>query len=237
MERQKIIKLFVFVTVLCSCFSHSKAQLSKANWLLGTSFGYSQQKDKVSTMVGQGDQITQEGNIQVHGAYFIRPNHAIGLLVMQHFFSEKTKVKGTGFNGIDYHLKRTVTSFAAFGRSYKMVKKNKFAFFGQLSLAYNAGNSVFTTEYPDIVPKVTPIPIRAKINGFTASVRPGLVYFITGSLGLELTYGKLAFVYENIESSFEGRHLSTDKSSGVNTDFSLSSLALGISFYIPAQKN
>ena len=199
--------------------------MSKANWLLGTSFGYSQQKDKVSTMVGQGDQIIQEGNIRAHGAYFIRSNHAIGLLVMQHF------------NGIDYHLKRTVTSFAAFGRSYKMVKKNKFAFFGQLSLAYNAGNSVFTTEYPDIVPKVTPIPIRAKINGFTASVRPGLVYFITGSLGLELTYGKLAFVYENIESSFEGRHLSTDKSSGVNTDFSLSSLALGISFYIPAQKN
>lgn len=237
MEKRRIINRFVFAIVLWYCFSDSKAQLNKGNWLVGTNFGYTQEKDKVSTGAGQGDQIIQEGSMQVHSAYFIRSNQALGLFIKHHLFSEKTKVRGTALNDVNFNLKRTVSSLGAFGRSYKMVKKNKLAFFGQLGLAYNVGNSAVTTEYPGIVPKATPIPIVGKIRGFTASIHPGLVYFLTGNFGIELTYGKLAFVYENIESSSEGRYLSTDESSGMNTDFSLSSLALGICFYIPVQKN
>lgn len=237
MEKQRIINFFVLVTVLCHCFSNSNAQLNRDNWLLGTNFGYTQEKDRVSTAAGQGDQIIQEGGIQMHGAYFIQNNHSVGLFLMYHLLSEKTKVKGTAVNNVNYNLRTEVFSVGAFGRSYKIVKKNKLAFFAQLSLSYDAGMSVFSTEYPAITPKVTPIGIDGDIKGFTAAIRPGMVYFLTNNLGIELTFGKLAFVHERIESSFEGRHLSKDVSSGINTDFSVSSLAIGISFYIPKQKH
>lgn len=234
MAKQKVINFLV--TVLCYCAICSKAQLNKGTWIGGTNFSYSKKNKEVLAFNETGKQLVREGNVQVYGGCFIQQNQMVGVVVMYHLESEKTTINQSTVRNVNYNLRTEVFSVGAFGRSYKMVKQNKFAFFGQLSLTYDVGTSVFTAEYPDLIPKVKPVPVMGEMKGVTAAIRPGLVYFLTGNLGLEITYGKLAFVHERIENSMEGKYLSKDVSSGVNTDFGLSSLTLGVSFYVPTKK-
>ena len=90
---------------------------------------------------------------------------------------------------------------------------------------YTQNNNL--TEYPDK---------NGDIKGFSAFLSPGVVYFITRSIGLEASFGNIGYTSrtENIEE--QGQKMATYKDSGLNFNFSATTFNIGINFYLNGKK-
>jgi hypothetical protein len=238
---KKSIVLLVFVSF---CFS-LKSQITKGTEMLGLRINYNQNKSDQTDIPNYAN-ISSINNKQtsfngaVNVGHFISNNLVVGLIVGYASSNYETTQNGgrSIYAETYYRNQKYSTAYGGlYSRLYKMLDGNKIGFFGNLQATYEMGTSLvketqttsnYVNEYPDK---------NGDIKGFSAYLSPGVVYFITRSIGLEASFGYLGYRTSTETFETKGQEVATYKSSGLNFNFSVSTFNLGINFYLNSKKD
>ncbi len=183
-------------------------QIKKGTFLLGGTLGL--EKNRVPDNNFPDGQITEKKEKSfVAGpqvALFITDNIVVGLSVNY----EHTKLLRYDADQNIYVPQRTqILSLGPMVRYYHFLNAD-FAVFGQAKALYSEDFN------------------RRDYNQFTAALAPGLVYFVTPKIGLELNIGGLTYEYAYSDRSDDGYTFTFQ-----NVDLRLlNGLQTGISFYL-----
>lgn len=209
-----------------------QGQITAGTTLLSGSIGYSQEKreQKVSAFSTSSLEIKNEvANFAPSVGYFVADNLAIGVSLGATLRKYDDYYYVNGPYGPDYIVSEGKTrnlSGGVFGRYYKFVGE-KVALYGQLGGGYQ---NVYISGSTD---NGFPRGADNRQQGFYASLLPGIVFFPTDKLGLELTlrgatYNRLTDKRDNPSSSVEVKNTT----SNLDLGFGLNDLNLGISLYL-----
>ncbi|GGK73894.1 hypothetical protein GCM10011405_22430 [Rufibacter glacialis] len=189
--------------------------------LVSGSLGYNQHKNES----GQNVNIpVKTSNLDVSPkiAFFTSPNLALGISAgyNRNVYKAATRVYSSteDFEIVDYKGINNQYSVGPFVRLYKPVA-NKFAFFGQGSTLYE-----YSKSKNDLALSEPTIHKGGRID-----IAPGLVFFPSNIIGIELTMG--SFGYSTLKSGNENSG-NYQKNSNFYSGFNLSNSTLGISFYL-----
>ena len=223
------MKKTLFGALLLSAATLSaQAQISAGTKLLSGSIGYSQQKRETSNNTPNSQPLelqNKQFNFTPGIGYFIADNLALGL---QGNIS-LTKNEGYTYSGFPSGYNKTESktrtlSGGVFGRYYKFIGE-KVAVYGQLGGGYQNiyySNSLFGA--------LTNSNANRE-QGFYAGLLPGIVFFPTDKIGLELTLRGISYNRLTIKDE-EGPQTSKQVSSNFDFGFGLNDLNLGISLYL-----
>lgn len=118
-----------------------------------------------------------------------------------------------------------------FLRKYKNITDN-FLFFVNVGAGYNYLTTENRTIYP---PNIDPLPQSMGNTGTAhrvgAAISPGIVYFATPKLGIELSYGSLHYSHSSGETRYNGGSKENDKTHNYGINLGTSSLAIGLNYY------
>lgn len=235
----------VIIVLFLICFnSVINAQISKGTKMAGIAINYNQNKYEntyTSISVGSYDEtknLYQNLNMSVNGGYFVTNNIAVGLLAGYSNYNQEQEysyVPGSGVEKQYQSAKSNIYSVGFYARAYKMLGEGKIGFFGNLDASYLFGNSERKTEitYNGVINE-NPVT-DGEITGLNVGLRPGVVYFITKTIGLEASFGYLGFKGQKEMTESEGEAQSTYESSGFNFNFSASTFNLGLNFYFSSK--
>ncbi|RIY13027.1 hypothetical protein D0T11_04680 [Hymenobacter rubripertinctus] len=209
----------------------AQAQLSAGTKLLTGSVGYNQIKQEIDSPFLPGNQKLEAKtalfNFNPSAGYFIADNLALGI---------SAGVGLTKSNGYNYYngqygpvlvfseSKERALSAGAFGRYYKFVG-DKVALYGQVQGGYQ------NIYRPGVRYNSLPGGIGRRNEGLYAGLLPGIVFFPTNNIGLELTLRGAAYNrLTNKPQNGSGEVKSTD--TYFDFGFGLNDLNLGISLYL-----
>jgi hypothetical protein len=196
----------IFLILFCSSLT-SFGQIKKGTFLLGGTL--SLEKNMVPENNFPDGQITEKKEKSFvagpQAALFIADNISVGLSVNY----EHTKLLRFDANQNIYYPERTqILSLGPLVRYYHFLNPD-FALFGQAKALYSEDFN--SRDY----------------NQFTAAIAPGLVYFVTPKIGLELNIGGLTYEYAYSKASDDYTF------SSHNVDLRLlNGMQTGISFYL-----
>jgi hypothetical protein len=163
--------------------------------------------------------------------YFISKNFLIGTELNVNFRHTNQFFSEPGYLTLE-RIKTNLLGIGGgiFGRYYFRIIDN-LRFFTNLDLNYNYTTIKKSTTYEGINPSVAnPKPQFTHQHNASASLSPGLVYFMTPKLGIEVSFGSLYFNYYTtkiIDIPASKRGNSTEGGFSLN----LSTLRLGLSYY------
>ena len=206
----------------------AQAQISAGTKLLTGSIGYSQQMRETSNNTPNSQPLelkNKQFNITPGVGYFIADNLALGLQGN----ALLTSNEGYTYSGFPAGYNKTESKTRAlsggvFGRYYKFVGE-KVAMYGQLGGGYQ------NVYYSNSVFGALTNSNGNREQGFYAGLLPGLVFFPTDKIGLELTLRGISYNRLTIKDE-EGSQTSKQVTSNLNFGFGLSDLNLGISLYL-----
>ncbi|RSK48093.1 hypothetical protein [Hymenobacter rigui] len=209
-----------------------QAQIAAGTKLLSGSIGYSRQKQEqsvslpgISTMEIKNETAYFTPSV----GYFVADNLALGISAG----ASLNKSQGYYYVNSPYgptyvptENKTRSLSGGLFGRYYKFVGE-KFALYGQLGGGYQ---NIYTSGN---TANGFPRGADNRQEGFYASLLPGIVFFPTNKLGLELTlrgatYNRLTDKRDTSGSGIEVKNTT----SNLDLGFGLNDLNLGISLYL-----
>ncbi|SDY28386.1 outer membrane beta-barrel protein [Hymenobacter psychrophilus] len=206
----------------------AQAQISAGTKLLSTSLHYSYQTTEEvlnSLNSKQGKLVYEEFGFVPSAGYFVTENLAVGLTgqlsVRKRHFGTAASGPGT-ITGVYLEQKIRTLSGGVFGRYYKFLGE-KVALYGQLGVNYQNNYYYFSSRYDS-----------SNGRGLYAYLSPGLVFFPSNKIGLELamrgaSYDRMTNERDVINSSATKNTVTT---STFNFGFGLNDLNLGISFYL-----
>ncbi len=208
----------------------AQAQISVGTKLLTGSIGYSRKSESVnSSYASQPEKLVEDRfRFAPSVGYFVADNLAVGftgglLINRKH---EARFRDSSGLVSIRFEEKNRTLSGGLFGRYYKFLGE-KVAMYGQLGTSYQ--NTYYSTIFYSNSGYTKP----GRSEGLSANLSPGLVFFPTSRIGLELairgaSYNRSTFHYTVGNSS------SPQKNTSSNLDFGLGldDLNLGISLYL-----
>jgi hypothetical protein len=233
---------FVMLALLLSVSSYY-AQLSKGTFMPGIGINYSYNSSKSHDTINAGglanDNASKSTNFStnIKLGYFISDKVVIGVLGG---YSSQT-YDNTWLQNNTYSYDRFNTNNGIYGgvflRYYKLMKNNKFGFFGQLSSNYTFGKTrSHSTEYNINSQYYYDSETHGTSGTFNASISPGIVYFISNKVGVEAMFGNIGFNSQNNKSFSKYNQVGTGSSNSFYTNFSLTSLQLGVNFYFGKNK-
>ena len=224
-----IMKKTIFALLLLSTGALSaQAQISAGTKLLSGSISYSRVSSKAEVALPNAQPIEekqQQSNFSPTVGYFIADNLALGLrggIATTKKSEQKYRDPVTGFGYFSPEIRTRTLSGGAFARYYKFVGE-KVAFYGQVGGGY-------TNAYH---PQISGYPENRRIEGLYADLLPGVVFFPTNKLGLELTLRGASY-HRTTYDYVIGNTTVTQKNTTSNLDFGfgLNDLNLGISLYL-----
>lgn len=216
-------KLLLIGLFLCFCLSNtSYAQDYKGSVFLGGNLNVS-------------------GNVNTDGFYkaerigfSVTPN--IGGFVSRSFalggtvwYRWSRQMNSNNFD--DGSLSETANTIgaSAYARYYKFFG-SKFAFITTGSVSYSYGFSNIERKNIDRL-----FTSKGEQNSVSASLTPGIVYFISPKFGLEVSFGSIGYVYyHNKQTATEegfGSETSRNESSSFQVDLDITSLQIGLMYY------
>lgn len=136
----------------------------------------------------------------------------------------------------DGSLSETANTIGAsvYARYYKFFG-SKFAFITTGSVGYLYGFSNIERKNIDRL-----FTSKGEQNSVSASLTPGIVYFISPKFGLEASFGSIGYVYyHNKQTATEegfGSETSRNESSSFQVDFDITSLQIGLMYYFGGKK-
>lgn len=195
---------FIFLFILSSISGF--AQTDKGKVMLGGNTSYFYNKTNYSS---------SQATIIPSFGYFIKNNLAIG----SDFTYTRYKNLYNSNNGINNYNISNGIGVSPFIRYYKFIE-NKLAFFGQANIGAMHSHSHYTEN--------TSNPTSNTIAG-NINLKPGLVYFISPKIGVELTFGGISYFYNHI--SFDNNSPEIN-SQNFNFNLGLRSLAIGAYIYL-----
>lgn len=228
------MKNFPYVLLLClSVISVSKAQFTPGNSFLGISAGFYQYGKPGIYDPGQITRINNQRQISgdLRLGIMSGKRSLVGLSVVydSQLYEQEEQVSSSSFS-YSYVLaqQQKIYGIGVFGRLYKMFEGDKIGLFGHLAGHYLAGSA--TAKYKAIGSSVQILgqDETVDLKGLQAQFTPGIVFFVTKRIGVELTIG--SFRFTRITATY-GKGVEQ-----VNNewDFSygLSSTKVGVNFYL-----
>jgi len=201
----KSVKYFILLLTFSSF--NSFGQINKGTLLLGGTVSFEKNDASEEDLrYNPNNQINlKKFTFGPRGAYFLKTNLALGLLVNY----EHTKTRSLDVEqGLIINGQTQILAVGPFIRYYHFARP-ELAFFGQASASYNHNYRV------------------KNYYGVTANLAPGLTYFISSKVGLELIIGGLSYNYGIHKSDEDNK----STSSLIDARF-MNGSQIGASFYI-----
>jgi hypothetical protein len=229
-------KTILVFLVLFLCF-RIFGQIEKGARLVGTSFNYSQDKNTQNT--SNTSSINKSINIEIRYGIFVTKRIAVGVLGGYGNSNSSSTSMLISYLNNPLLTSTSITnlySAGIFSRGYKMFMNNKIGFFCQLDAVYLFGTSsdVQKITYQNTTTQSS--GTTGNINGFTAGLHPGVTYFITDKIGLEVSFGNFYFNTQTQKNYDHGNKIGENKTSGLNLDFGLNTFYVGVNFYFGGRK-
>jgi hypothetical protein len=231
-------------TVLISAMAlslYTQAQIGKGRMMLGGSFNYNQNKNTQNDSLGSLAQQTKHSTFtgSLRYGYFVSDHIMVGVIGTYSNYKDQTQhVYLPVFQVTDKSISNNFSG-GLFGRYYKMIGKSKFAVYGELSAVYGGGTG--SQKSTSVINTVTTETTHNKTTQsfFGVNVNPGIVYFLTGHIAVESSFGRVGYNMQHNEvfNNASKKISETDVSgftSGIN--FSLASVFLGVNFYFGGNK-
>ena len=133
--------------------------------------------------------------------------------------------KQNGGSGVQY--KAFGYSFGPFVRYYKFIGE-KTAIYGNAAFEYGKVTGKTRHNEADYVP-------ANEEKNLGASFTPGLTYFATPKIALEISLGSVGFYSKESKNNLNTYSYEQINNSGFGTNFGLNNAALGIRFYLARQ--
>ena len=197
--------------------NNSSGQISSGTVLVGGSVGGSISSGSSATNKQEFKNTTF--SFSPTAGFFIANNLAVGLNSGVYWQKQKTQSEITS--------KYSSYNFGPFVRYYKFLGE-KTALFGNATVGFAKSNSKLRNNDNEFV-------TVEKTNNFGASITPGLTYFATSKVGLEITLGSISYFKNSNEYNSEETPADKRNDSGVGANFGLNNAALGIKFYLARQ--
>jgi hypothetical protein len=234
---------FLIIALLLVSGFKSYAQLSKGIMLIGGSINYSQSQFTSSdTSANRNTQTIKNSSYSgvVRYGYFVSSKFMVGIYGGYQGSVYDNEAKD--LNSAYYYLSTNKTtsktySGGVFLRYYKMIYKNKFAVFGQLSTGYSNGNGTQHSSYINYNNTNSTQDNNSKISGFILGFTPGIVYFLTNKFGIETTFGNFGYNVQQTKNYNKGNFIGETKNQYSNASLSLSNISLGVYYYFGGKKD
>jgi hypothetical protein len=180
------------LTVLVFCFPLiTFAQIEKGNFLVSGNLMY--QKNAYNESFNYSSSPVEMIKVEIgpYLGYFVSPRVAIG--VYSSYMRNQTKQVGLNqFSSVKSVLE--ALSVGPFVRYYHPIG-DKFYVFAQGDISY--GKNQFTNYLAD--PSAQ--PQKSKVTTTTIAIRPGISYFITKRLAVEVILGSIAYTKSNFANN------------------------------------
>ena len=173
--------------------------------------------------------------------YFLKDNLAIGILTGYQRTAYNNNYSSSNSSSNPYNSisnsNQTINAIdiGLFARYYKMINSSKFGVFVQVNTQYQRGN-VNTTTYNTTTNNTgtsqTSEVTSQKSNTFSVGISPGIVYFINDKIGVEASYGNIAYSISNTKPLSNIEHSIHQRNEGFDANFSSTTLQLGVNFYL-----
>lgn len=206
------------------------SQTQKGSFMAGIGINYQHTKQNTVNNNNRKEILSSQGfNGLLPLGYFIRDNIAAGILGGYATSSSDQTVDNSN-QIINNSFTEQLVSAGLFTRVYKFLSGNNLGVFCQLEGLYQTGNAKtsYVTTWNN---NRTEFDGKRDIYGVNIRLRPGIVYFITKQIGLEGSLG--SFVYSNQTTQHYESGIKTSKttSNGVNLNFGLNYIFIGVNFY------
>lgn len=228
MKKTLFAALFLSIGTLSA-----QAQISAGTKLLTGAINYSQGNTDDNSAGNYNSTYERKARsfyVNPSLGYFVADNLAIGVeggLSLSKTITDRSSGGGFGnqFFREELEEKTRMLSGGLFGRYYRFIG-DKVALYGQLGGGYQ--NTYFTNQLRQ---QGDTFSGSGRQEGIYANLLPGVVFFPTNKLGLELQLQGMS--YSRLTEKRSGNSSASDyTSSGFNFGFGLSSLRVGISLYL-----
>ena len=201
----KLVKYFILLLTVSSF--NAFGQINKGTFLLGGTVRFEKNDASENDLrYSPSNQINlKKFTFGPRGAYFLRTNLALGLLVNY----EHSETRGLDVEqGLIMNGQTQTLAVGPFVRYYHFARP-ELAFFGQASASYS--HNYNAQDY----------------YGLTANLAPGLTYFISSKVGLEMIIGGLSYNHAGYKLNEDNK----STSSLIDVRF-LNGAQIGVSFYL-----
>jgi len=190
-------------------------QISSGTILLGGSLNYNTNNYNSSN---NNDQVFKSNSFSFapKAGYFISENLVLGVGLGLTTGSQK--------NGSAIQYKQSGYSIGPFVRYYKFLGERT-ALFGNAAFNYNKTKTKSLNLNQELVPANNQENIGAYIT-------PGLTYFASSRIGLEISLGYIGYSKNLYEYNLDTPYYSKTKNSGFVKYYGLANSALGVNFYL-----
>lgn len=198
--------------VVLTCFG----QTSAGNLLLGGSLQFRDQEDQYSHRI-DGKNTNNSFGGQLQGGKFVRDKLALGLGVQYTFSKNTSEIHDSN---LSQYTTYKIENFTAgpFIRKYVALTE-KFFFYGQ-----GTTGLTFWELKQETSNNNSNLQSHSRYLGVSAAISPGLTYFISDKVGLDLGNSGLSYSY------YRGRE-NKSHSHSINLGLDLASLTYGVRFY------
>jgi len=194
----------------------SLGQISSGTILMNGSIGFSSENTQFDTSSNQENYKSNGFSILPKIGYFLSENLAVGVGFTYSTYRQKS--------GSTIQNKNLNYSFGPFVRYYKFLGE-KTAIFGNAAFDYSKNITETFNSNLDLSP-------YTKYKNVGVYFTPGLTYFASSKIGLEISLGSIG-IYKNLSENYINTASYYEmKRSGLGTYFGLANTSLGINFYL-----
>jgi hypothetical protein len=217
--------LFIFILVTVGL----KAQLQKGMTLGGTDVRYWQNSTGRNSPSQATKSKVSDFYIWLRGGYFITEKIVAGALLG--YNNIVTNATSAQINVSTLTKTTNYYSAGLFIRSYKILKGSAFAAFCQADVRYFWGNYVEKIGRSSTGIAINTPDTRGNSTGVSARISPGITYFLKKRIGIELSPGSIEYLTQTSSDYVGNTKIQDYNNQGLNINFNLSTLYLGLSFY------
>jgi len=214
-------KIIFFLYFIWGLGSVTMAQTQAGNIFMNTSLGWNNDEStsngtNSAGVVTSNSQKSSSFNIQPMVGIFITDNLALGIFT-NYSYSENTSIYSDVSN--NYSSKNNSITIGPFIRKFFPLNE-RFAIYGQGNIGFSHSSTRFE---PEIVGSV--FNTNSKTNNFSAALRPGIVFFATSKIGVDLSV-------QGLQYSIGKEKNSSRSISNFNAGFNFPNLNIGLNIYL-----
>jgi hypothetical protein len=233
----KIVKLLISILLIQLC---GYGQENKGRVMLNGSGNYYKRKNDQSQKFNISNPFSSEyhqqaGFINLNVGYFFSNHFAMGITgLFGKQKSNQTTIMKYGEVAFQKYLNSRFST-GIFARYNQPLGKSKFGIFLQWSHNYyllKAKEDYRLIRFNSLEVKNER---HIREHGYNSSFVPGLFYFISDRFSLETSLGSLFYEYRIIEDQIQNTN--TGKVQRFSSNFSISTLSLGLTFYLGKSKS
>jgi opacity protein-like surface antigen len=215
------MKKLLTIAMLCASALAANAQTEKGKFILGGTIGYSSRKSEDQT----GNNKVTNLDLLPSAGYFVSENLALGLGIGYSRNVNEIDYKAEPAVHLAYYIRKDISDYftiSPFIRHYINISE-KFKFFSQFSVPMKWGNTKVEVSGGGSNPAADLANKKSKTTSIGVGIEPGLVYFPSKKIGIQLSVAGLSYIWNKTE----------DGANSFNNDVKSHAFNLGTNFLAP----